>query len=147
MTSTVEQNYIVELGRVLRARRGGRSRNELLSEIPPGETQWTVPTYTTWEQGTRMIPLGRLVLLAPVLGATPGEILAEVDRAVFRGTTVDLVALAELTAPEVGYVARWARASVDRGYTSVRLSSSNIGRLAEVGEIPPDQLAHALGIG
>ena len=146
--SQQQQRYRHELGSQLRILRAERTRKHILARFPC-EARVSLGTYSSWEVGTRNIPLTKLALLAKALGTTPHDVLADVDRVLCAVEAppvmvVDLTVLALVSEPEVTYVSRWARAGIRGGWRVARLTPGDVTNLAELGGVPVEMLTETL---
>ncbi|GAA5121499.1 helix-turn-helix domain-containing protein [Haloechinothrix salitolerans] len=113
-------------------------------------------TLAAWEHSTRAINVTRFAELCLTLGDRPHAVLERVDHAVIGGhdtaITMDLASVVEIAHPELRPLRRWAAARLNEGgATAITLPPAAVDRLAQLCDIPSDQLrvelAHAGGVG
>ncbi|WP_424184684.1 helix-turn-helix domain-containing protein [Actinokineospora sp. G85] len=143
-----EAAYQSALGAELRALRRTRrwTRKELVARL---DTEISVQTLASYEQGVRHCSVVRFVELCQALGVLPHDVLDRVGSRVFAcspvgRTAVDVRRAAGVREPEYAPLRRWA---VQRGGTGpkvVYLDASALASLAALCGVEPAVLAARL---
>ncbi|WP_051400193.1 helix-turn-helix domain-containing protein [Haloechinothrix halophila] len=149
------EQYQIALGGELRRMRKARgwTRSDVLSRL---SMSISTQTLAAWEHGTRALNVTRFAELCLTLGDRPHAVLERVDHAVIGGhdtaISMDLASVVEIAHPELRPLRQWAAARLSEGgTTAVTLPPAAVARMAQLCDIPSDQLrvelAHAGGVG
>ncbi|WP_156755715.1 helix-turn-helix domain-containing protein [Actinokineospora pegani] len=143
-----EAAYQRALGAELRALRRTRrwTRKELVGRL---DTEISVQTLASYEQGVRHCSVVRFVELCQALGVLPHEVLDRVDLRAFAcspvgRTAVDLRRAAGVREPEYAPLRRWAAQRGGAGPNVVYLDATALTSLATLCGVPLAVLAARL---
>ncbi|MEC3974911.1 helix-turn-helix domain-containing protein [Amycolatopsis sp. H20-H5] len=127
VTTQHAEAFANAVGDALRARREALrwTRKDLIAQ---GNLDVSVQTLTTYELGTRNLPLSRLIQCCGALGIRPGELLDKAFDAMAIGSRaglnlrVDMSALAATTNPALAPLRDWARLRIAAATPKARVN-------------------------